>query len=150
MSRYQQLYREKLALELCKKLGCKSVMEVPELLKITLNMGVGEGVADKKIVDNAVRIHADFWPRKRLRLWLANPLLDLKFAKACPSVREVTLRGKENVRFLRTFMCITIPRIRDFRGIHRSLMVVAILVWVFVSKSSSRKLSTIKLMRFVV
>ena len=107
MARFQQLYREKIVPELTKKFGYKSPMEVPRLTKITLNMGVSEAVADKKVMDNAV-----------------GDLTKAKKAIAGFKIREgqaigcmVTLRGVQMYEFLDRFVTVALPRVRDFRGI---------------------------------
>jgi large subunit ribosomal protein L5 len=117
MSRYQQLYREKLAPELKKKLGYKSVMEVPKLLKITLNMGVGEAIADKKIVDNAIRDLTQISGQKAVKTLARKSIAGFKIREGMPIGARVTLRGKRMYDFLERLVCITIPRIRDFRGV---------------------------------
>jgi large subunit ribosomal protein L5 len=117
MSRYQKLYREKLAPELCEKLGCESVMEVPKMLKITVNMGVGEGVADKKIVDNAVRDLTQITGQKAVKTLARKSIAGFKIREGMAIGARVTLRGKRMYDFFERLVCITIPRIRDFRGI---------------------------------
>lgn len=117
MSRYQQLYRDKLVLELLEKLGHKSVMQVPKMLKITLNMGVGEGVADKKIVDNAVRDLTQIAGQKAVKTIARKSIAGFKIREGMPIGARVTLRGKRMYDFFERLVCITIPRIRDFRGI---------------------------------
>jgi large subunit ribosomal protein L5 len=117
MSRYQQLYREKLAPELQKKLGYKSVMQVPKLLKITLNMGVGEAIADKKIVDNAIRDLTQISGQKAVKTLARKSIAGFKIREGMPIGARVTLRGKRMYDFLERLVCITIPRIRDFRGV---------------------------------
>lgn len=118
MSRYQQLYRDKLAPELAKKLGCKSVMEVPKMLKITLNMGVGEAVADKKIVDNAIRDLTQISGQQAVKTLARKSIAGFKTREGMPIGARVTLRGKRMYDFFERLICITIPRIRDFRGIN--------------------------------
>lgn len=117
MSRYQQLYRDKLVRELLEKLGHKSVMQVPKMLKITLNMGVGEGVADKKIVDNAVRDLTQIAGQKAVKTIARKSIAGFKIREGMPIGARVTLRGKRMYDFFERLVCITIPRIRDFRGI---------------------------------
>jgi large subunit ribosomal protein L5 len=119
MSRYQQLYREKLQPELKAKLGLKSVMEVPRLTKITLNMGVGKlAVADKKIVDNAIRDLTQISGQKAVKTLARKSIAGFKLREGMPIGARVTLRGKRMYDFLERLVCITIPRIRDFRGIN--------------------------------
>lgn len=117
MNRYQQLYRDKLVPELQKKLGCKSVMQVPRLLKITINMGVGEAIADKKIIDNAIRDLTQISGQKAVKTLARKSIAGFKIREGMPIGARVTLRGKRMYDFLERLVCITIPRIRDFRGV---------------------------------
>ncbi len=116
-SRFQQRYREKIVPELQKKLGCKSVMEVPRLVSISLNMGVGEAVADKKIVDNAIRDLTQISGQKAVKTLARKSIAGFKIREGMPIGARVTLRGSRMYDFLERLVCITIPRIRDFRGI---------------------------------
>lgn len=118
MSRYQQLYREKILPELQKKLGHESVMQVPKILKITLNMCVGsDAIADKKIVDNAIRDLTQISGQKAVKTLARKSIAGFKLREGMPIGARVTLRGKRMYDFLERLICITIPRIRDFRGI---------------------------------
>ena len=117
-SRFQQRYREKMVPELKEKLGCKSVMEVPRLLKITLNMGVGEAIADKKIVDNAIRDLTQIAGQKAVKTIARKSIAGFKIREGMPIGARVTLRGSRMYDFLERLVCITIPRIRDFRGVN--------------------------------
>lgn len=117
-SRFQQRYREKIVPELKVKLGCKSVMEVPRLLKITLNMGVGEAIADKKIVDNAIRDLTQIAGQKAVKTIARKSIAGFKIREGMPIGARVTLRGSRMYDFLERLVCITIPRIRDFRGVN--------------------------------
>ena len=99
-ARLKQIYKDKLVPELKAKLGLKNTMEVPRILKITVNMGVGEAVADKKIITKAKKSVATFKVRDGQAI-------------GC----KVTLRGDRMYEFLDRLVSIAIPRIRDFRGI---------------------------------
>ena len=117
MSRLQQQYREKIAAELTEKFGYKSTMEVPRITKITLNMGVSEAVADKKVMDHAVADLTKIAGQKPV-------VTKAKKATAGFKIREqqaigcmVTLRGVQMYEFLDRFVNIALPRVRDFRGI---------------------------------
>jgi large subunit ribosomal protein L5 len=117
-SRYQQLYRDKIRPELKEKLGCKSIMEVPELRSITLNVGVGKvAVADKKIVDNAIRDLTQISGQKAVKTLARKSIAGFKLREGMPIGARVTLRGKRMYDFFERLVCISIPRIRDFRGI---------------------------------
>ena len=107
MSRFQTLYREAIVPELIKKFGYKTTMQVPRITKITLNMGVGEAVNDKKLIDNAV---ADL---TKIRKAIAN----FKIRENMPIGCMVTLRGERMYDFLDRLITIAFPRVRDFRGV---------------------------------
>ena len=117
MSRFQQLYREKLVQELQTQLGLSSVMAVPRILKITLNMGVGEAVADKKIIVNALNDLTAITGQKPVATLARKSIAGFKIRDGWPIGAKVTLRGKRMYDFLERLICIAIPRIRDFRGI---------------------------------
>ena len=117
MSRLQQQYREKIAAELTKKFGYKSTMEVPRITKITLNMGVGEAVADKKVMDHAVSDLTKIAGQKPVVTKAKKPIAGLKIREQQPIGCMVTLRGVQMYEFLDRFVNIALPRVRDFRGI---------------------------------
>jgi len=117
MARLQEHYRKVLIPELTKKFGYKSVMQVPRLQKIVLNMGVGEAVGDKKIMDNAVGDLTKIAGQKPV-ITLARPsIATFKIRKGYPVGCMVTLRGTRMYEFLDRLVSVAIPRIRDFRGI---------------------------------
>ena len=117
MSRFQTLYHETIVPELIKKFGYKTVMQVPRITKITLNMGVGEAVNDKKLVDNAVgdltKIAGQMPAITRTRKAIAN----FKIRENMPIGCMVTLRGERMYDFLDRLVTIAFPRVRDFRGV---------------------------------
>lgn len=117
MSRFQTLYHETIVPELIKKFGYKTVMQVPRITKITLNMGVGEAVNDKKLVDNAVgdltKIAGQQPAITRTRKAIAN----FKIRENMPIGCMVTLRGERMYDFLDRLVTIAFPRVRDFRGV---------------------------------
>ena len=117
MSRLQQQYREKIAAELTKKFGYKSTMEVPRITKITLNMGVGEAVADKKVMDHAVSDLTKIAGQKPVVTKAKKPIAGFKIREQQPIGCMVTLRGVQMYEFLDRFVNIALPRVRDFRGI---------------------------------
>jgi len=116
-ARLAQYYREKVVPDLTQKFGYKSVMQVPRLKKITLNMGVGETTADKKVLDNAVadmtRIAGQKPVVTKARKSIANFKVRANFPVGC----MVTLRGARMYEFLDRLVNVAIPRIRDFRGV---------------------------------
>jgi len=117
MARLQQHYREKVVPELTAKFGYKSPMEVPRLTKITLNMGVSEAVADKKVMDNAVGDLTKIAGQKPVVTKAKKAIAGFKIREEQPIGCMVTLRGVQMYEFLDRFVTIALPRVRDFRGI---------------------------------
>ena len=117
MARLQQLYREKVSKDLVEKFGYKSVMEVPRITKITLNMGVGEAVADKKVLENAVGDMQKIAGQKPVVTKSRKAIAGFKIRDGYPIGCMVTLRGPQMFEFLDRFVTVALPRVRDFRGI---------------------------------
>lgn len=117
MARLQQHYREKVAPELMKKFGYKSPMEVPRITKITLNMGVSEAVADKKVMDNAVADLTKIAGQKPVVTKAKKAIAGFKIREGQAIGTMVTLRGTRMYEFLDRFVTVALPRVRDFRGI---------------------------------
>ena len=117
MARLQQHYREKLIPELTAKFGYKSPMEVPRITKITLNMGVSEAVADKKVMDNAVGDLTKIAGQKPVVTKAKKAIAGFKIREQQPIGCMVTLRGARMYEFLDRFVTVALPRVRDFRGI---------------------------------
>ena len=117
MARLQKLYREKIAAELKEQFGYKSIMEVPRLTKITLNMGVSEAVADKKVMDNAVADLTKIAGKKPVVTKAKKPIAGFKIREGQAIGCMVTLRGAQMYEFLDRFVTVALPRVRDFRGI---------------------------------
>ena len=117
MARLQQFYREKVVPDLTAKFGYKSVMEVPRLTKITLNMGVSEAVADKKVMDHAVGDLTKIAGQKPVVTKSRKAIAGFKIREDLPIGCMVTLRGVRMYEFLDRFVTIALPRVRDFRGI---------------------------------
>ena len=115
--RLQTYYREKVVPDLMKKFGYKSVMQVPRLQKITLNMGVSEAVADKKVMDNAVGDLTKIAGQKPVVTKSRKAIAAFKIRENVPIGAMVTLRGVRMYEFLDRFVTIALPRVRDFRGI---------------------------------
>jgi len=116
-SRLQSQYQEKIVPELMKKFGYESVMEVPRLTKITLNMGVSEAVTDKKVMDNAVGDLTKIAGQKPVVTKSKKAIAGFKIRDGVPIGCMVTLRGVQMYEFLDRFVNISLPRVRDFRGI---------------------------------
>ena len=116
-ARLQTYYREKIVPDLMAKFGFKSVMQVPRLEKITLNMGVSEAVADKKVMDHAVGDLTKIAGQKPVVTKSKKPIAGFKIRENVPIGCMVTLRGVRMYEFLDRFVTIALPRVRDFRGI---------------------------------
>ena len=117
MARLQQHYREKVAPALIEQFGYKSPMQVPRLTKITLNMGVGEAIADKKVMDNAVADLTKIAGQKPVVTKAKKAIAGFKLREGQPLGCMVTLRGTQMYESLDRFVTVALPRVRDFRGI---------------------------------
>jgi large subunit ribosomal protein L5 len=117
VARLQAYYQEKVVPDLMAKFGYKSVMEVPRLTKITLNMGVSEAVADKKVMDHAVGDLTKIAGQKPVVTKSKKAIAGFKIRDGVPIGCMVTLRGARMFEFLDRFVTIALPRVRDFRGI---------------------------------
>jgi len=117
MARLQQYYREKVVPELQQSLGIVNPMRVPKITKITVNMGVGEAVADKKILDNATADLAKITGQKPLVTRARKSVASFKVRDGLSIGCKVTLRGARMYEFLDRLINIAMPRIRDFRGV---------------------------------
>jgi large subunit ribosomal protein L5 len=110
-------YREKVVPELVKKFGYQTTMQVPRIRKITINMGVGETVGDRKVLDNAVADMAKIAGQKPVITKARRSIANFKLRAGFPIGCMVTLRGARMYEFLDRLVNIAIPRIRDFRGV---------------------------------
>ena len=117
MTRLQSYYRETIVPELVKQFGYKSLMEVPRITKITLNMGVGEAVADKKVMEFAVGDMQKIAGQKPVVTKARKSIAGFKIRDGYPIGCKVTLRRARMYEFLDRLVSIAIPRVRDFRGI---------------------------------
>jgi len=117
MARLEQVYRKKIVPELKKSLELGNIMQVPKITKITVNMGVGEAVADKKIMDNAVADLAKITGQKPLVTHARKSVATFKVRDGQAIGCKVTLRGNRMYEFLDRLVNIAMPRIRDFRGV---------------------------------
>jgi len=118
MARLHEKYQSELNEQIQSKLGLKNPMEVPKITKITLNMGVGEAVADKKILDNAVADMEKIAGQKAQRTLARKSVAGFKIRDGYPIGCKVTLRRERMYEFLDRLVNIAIPRIRDFRGLN--------------------------------
>ncbi len=117
MARLYDIYKDKITADLIKQFGYKSAMEVPRIEKITLNMGVGEAVADKKVMDFAVGDMQKIAGQKPVVTMSKKSIAGFKIREGYPVGCKVTLRKERMYDFLDRLVSIAIPRIRDFRGI---------------------------------
>ena len=117
MARFHELYKDKVAKDLMVQFGYKSVMEVPRIEKITLNMGVGEAVADKKVMEFAVGDMQKIAGQKPVVTLSKKSIAGFKIRSGYPVGCKVTLRKERMYEFLDRLITVAIPRIRDFRGI---------------------------------
>ena len=116
-ARLHTFYRDTVAKQLAQQFGYKSVMRVPRIQKIVLNMGVGEAVADKKIMDNAVADMVKIAGQKPVITKARKSIANFKIRTGYPVGCKVTLRGARMYEFLDRLVNVAMPRIRDFRGI---------------------------------
>jgi len=117
MARLQEQYKNTIAPQLYKDLGVSSMMEVPRITKITLNMGVGEAVGDKKVIENAVADMEKISGQKPIVTLARKSIAGFKIRDGWPVGCKVTLRRERMYEFLDRLINISIPRIRDFRGL---------------------------------
>ena len=118
MARLQQQYRETIVPKLTERFGYKNPMQVPRITKITLNMGVGEAAADRKIMDHAVSDLTRISGQKPLVRNARKSVATFKIREGFPVGVKVTLRRDRMYEFIDRFVSVAIPRIRDFRGLN--------------------------------
>ena len=116
-ARLEQFYRDKVVPELKQSLGLANVMQVPKIAKITVNMGVGEAVADKKAMDSAVGDLTALTGQKPIVTKSRKAIAAFKLRQGVPVGARVTLRGARMYEFLDRLINVAMPRIRDFRGV---------------------------------
>jgi len=117
MARLLDFYKNTVVQELTQKFGYKSTMEVPRITKITLNMGVGEAVADKKVLEHAVGDMTKIAGQKPVVTKSRKSIAGFKIRDGYPIGCMVTLRGPRMFEFLDRLVTVALPRVRDFRGI---------------------------------
>ncbi|SFX69033.1 50S ribosomal protein L5 [Marinospirillum alkaliphilum] len=118
MARLKNLYQDEVAAKLKDELGLKNVMEVPRITKITLNMGVGEALSDKKLMENAVADLEKLSGQKAVITKARKSIAGFKVREGWPIGCKVTLRQERMWDFLDRLVDVAIPRIRDFRGLN--------------------------------
>lgn len=117
MSRMQEFYKETVVPQLTEQFAYKTPMEVPRIVKITLNMGVGEAVADRKLIENALGDLEKIAGQKPIVTKARKSVANFKVREGWPIGCKVTLRRERMYEFLDRLVSIAIPRIRDFRGL---------------------------------
>ena len=118
MAKLHDFYKETVVAELTKQFGYKSVMQVPRIEKITLNMGLGEAIADKKVLENATSDMQAIAGQKPVVTVARKSVAGFKIREGYPIGCKVTLRGERMWEFLERLISIAIPRVRDFRGLN--------------------------------
>ena len=118
MATFKKLYHEKIAPELMETFNYASSMQIPKILKITLNMGVGEAVGDKKIMNHALEDMAKISGQKPVVNLARKSIAGFKIREGWPIGCKVTLRSARMYEFLDRLITITLPRVRDFRGLN--------------------------------
>lgn len=118
MAKLHNFYKETVVNQLQEKFGFESVMQVPRITKITLNMGLGEAIADKKILEHAVSDMTAISGQKPIVTKARKSVAGFKIRDGYPIGCKVTLRGERMWDFLERFISIAVPRIRDFRGLN--------------------------------
>ncbi len=117
----QKKYKEEIVAKLMKDFGYKSVMQVPVLKKITINQGMGQAVADKKLIEVAQQELTLITGQKALMTYSRKDISNFKLRKGMPIGVKVTLRGARMYEFLERLIAVSLPRIRDFKGINQKL-----------------------------
>ncbi|RCS56623.1 50S ribosomal protein L5 [Parvibium lacunae] len=117
MARLQTYYKEKVIASLIEKFGYKSIMEVPRITKITLNMGLSEAVSDKKVIEHALGDLTKIAGQKPVVTKSRKAIAGFKIREGYPIGCMVTLRGARMYEFLDRLVTIALPRVRDFRGV---------------------------------
>ena len=118
MAKLHDFYKDTVVADLQKQFGYKSVMQVPRIEKITLNMGVGEAISDKKVLEHATNDLTAISGQKPVTTVARRSVAGFKIREGYPIGTKVTLRGERMWEFLERLISISIPRIRDFRGLN--------------------------------
>lgn len=117
MSRLQEYYQQKIVPQLREELALENAMQIPRIVKITLNMGVGEAIANKKVLESAVHDLAQVSGQKPIITKAKKSVANFKVREGWPIGCKVTLRRERMYEFLDRLVSVAIPRIRDFRGL---------------------------------
>jgi len=115
--RLKTKYREEIAPKLMEEFQYKSVMEVPRVIKVSVNQGLGDATGDKKLVDNAINEITTITGQKAVPTYARKSISNFKLREGMPIGARVTLRSDQMYEFLDRFISVALPRVRDFRGI---------------------------------
>lgn len=118
MSRLQEFYRDTVVQQLMEKFGYKSVMEVPRITKVTLNMGLGEALANKKVLESAIEDMTKIAGQKPIVCNARKSVAAFKVREGWPIGCKVTLRRERMYEFMDRLVSVSLPRVRDFRGVN--------------------------------
>ncbi|MDA3806663.1 MAG: 50S ribosomal protein L5 [Thiomicrorhabdus sp.] len=118
MASLQKVYQDQVIANLVEQFGYKSPMQAPRLIKITINMGVGEAIGDKKVLDHAVSDMEKISGQKAVKTLARKSVASFKVRDGYPLGCKVTLRGAKMYEFLDRLINISLPRVRDFRGVN--------------------------------
>ncbi len=118
MARLQVVYKDEIVSKLVKQFGYKSPMQAPKLTKITINMGVGEAIGDKKVLDHAVSDMEAIAGQKAVKTLARKSVASFKVRDGYPLGCKITLRGAKMYEFLDRLINVSLPRVRDFRGVN--------------------------------
>jgi large subunit ribosomal protein L5 len=118
MASLQKVYKDQIVAKLVEQFGYKSPMQAPKLTKITINMGVGEAIGDKKVLDHAVSDMEAISGQKAVKTLARKSVASFKVRDGYPLGCKVTLRGAKMYEFLDRLINISLPRVRDFRGVN--------------------------------
>jgi large subunit ribosomal protein L5 len=118
MARLKNFYSETVTKQLKEQFGYKNVMQIPRITKITLNMGVGEAIADRKVMEHAVGVMTKIAGQKPIVIKARKSVAGFKLREGWPVGCKVTLRSEKMYEFLDRLISVAIPRIRDFRGMN--------------------------------
>jgi large subunit ribosomal protein L5 len=116
--RFKTKYREEVVQKLMEEFQYSSIMEVPRLIKISVNQGIGEATNDKKLVDNAINDMSIITGQKAVPTYARTSISNFKLREGMPIGARVTLRNERMYEFLDRFISVSLPRVRDFRGIN--------------------------------
>ena len=116
--RLRQKYQEEIIPTLTEQFGYKTVMQVPKLLKIAINQGIGEALTDKKLIDSGISEMTSITGQKAVETISKKDVSNFKLRKGSPIGVRVTLRGEKMYEFLDRLISVALPRVRDFRGIN--------------------------------